>query len=284
MIFVVDASVVVKWFVEEPRHDLARDLFKSGAALVAPDIVLIETSNAFQKKASSGQMDRAQVKEAVSTLNDCFSELVPFSTLLPAALEMSLALKHPIYDCTYLACAEMVNGRLVTDDEKFFKRCAGNGRADAVVLLKDHSNALSEAIQDSVLPFTQELLSLFQIAQDTWNGICGRLGVSPAGGNLTDHALPWEIYTNSVPRRRLVSVLQGLPRENLAALLAIAWYGRGTNPDLAQGYRHALAIVGADTSTEIPYVAMQLQHIEIGLLMLQGNRDGPAASGDHQTD
>lgn len=252
MIFVVDASVAVKWFVDEPRHDIARNLIKSGASLIAPDIVLAEIANTFQKKVALGEIEQAQARKAAETLVDCFSELIAFHNLLRAALELSFALRHPVYDCAYLACAQMVNGRLVTDDARFFKRCAANDKAARVVLLNDWRLGLSDSIEESVLRDTKELLKLDQLAQETWKGICVQLGVNPYGGNLAKQVGAWELYGDSVPRRRLMAVLKSLPRENLAALLAIAWYGRGSNPDLAQGYHHALTTTASDTSTEVP--------------------------------
>lgn len=284
MIFVVDASVALKWFVDEPRHDIARDLLASGVALVAPELVLIETMNAFQKKVSLGQMTREQAMQAASVLEDCFHHVAPVSTVLPAAMDMSIDLKHPIYDCVYLICSEMLQGRLITDDEKFFKRCEQRGRADNIVLLQDFSGEFVDAIEQSVLPYTDELLTLYQMAQRTWGGICQQLNVDPNGGNLGKHMVSWVLYSDSLPRRRLVAALKELPRQNLAALLAIAWFGRGTNPDLAQGYRHALSILPDDTSSEIPYVAMQLQYIEIGLWTLRSQRGRLDKSDARSTD
>jgi predicted nucleic acid-binding protein len=284
LIFVVDASVALKWFVDEPRHNIARELLASGVALAAPDLVLIETMNAFQKKVSLGQMTGEQAQRAASTLEDCFHHLAPVSTLLPAAMDMSICLKHPIYDCAYLICAEELHGHLITDDEKFFSRCAQQRRTDNIVLLKDFNGELAEAIEESVLPYTDELLRLYQMAQETWSGICRQLDVDPNGGNLGKRMVPLALYSDSLPRRRLVAALKGLPRQNLAALLAIAWYGRGTNPDLAQGYRHALSILPDDTSSEAPYVAMQLQHIEIGLWTLRSQRGRLDRSDTRSTD
>ncbi len=34
------------------------------------------------------------------------------------ALELALALNHPVYDCLYLSCADIADGVLITADEK----------------------------------------------------------------------------------------------------------------------------------------------------------------------
>lgn len=46
MTCVVDASVAVKWFVEERGSTAARMVLSKYETLLAPDFILIETSNA----------------------------------------------------------------------------------------------------------------------------------------------------------------------------------------------------------------------------------------------
>src|ERR1700722_16052105 len=49
-------GVVVKWFVEEERCGLARDVFREGSELTAPDLLLVEVANAMRNKVRAGQM------------------------------------------------------------------------------------------------------------------------------------------------------------------------------------------------------------------------------------
>jgi len=46
MSLVVDASVAIKWFVEEIWSDAARAVLGSGEPLIAPDLVVPEACNA----------------------------------------------------------------------------------------------------------------------------------------------------------------------------------------------------------------------------------------------
>ena len=50
MTWVVDASVAVKWFVEEVRSTAARTVLSSGAPIIAPDLIIPETCNTAWKK------------------------------------------------------------------------------------------------------------------------------------------------------------------------------------------------------------------------------------------
>ena len=51
-------------------------------------------------------------------------ELVPTSVLKDRALAIAIELRHPAYDCFYLALAERSSSSLVTADERLIRRCA----------------------------------------------------------------------------------------------------------------------------------------------------------------
>jgi predicted nucleic acid-binding protein len=57
------------------------------------------------------------------------SSLVHSEPLVRRALELSIVLSHPVYDCVFLACAEQVEGRLATADEPLIKRVTARGFA-----------------------------------------------------------------------------------------------------------------------------------------------------------
>ena len=50
MSYVVDASVAIKWFIEEELHEQALSLFDQPDALVAPDLICMEIANVAGKK------------------------------------------------------------------------------------------------------------------------------------------------------------------------------------------------------------------------------------------
>ena len=51
--FVVDASVVVKWFVPEIHSDAARRLLTLPHQYLAPDLLLAETANTIWKRSAA---------------------------------------------------------------------------------------------------------------------------------------------------------------------------------------------------------------------------------------
>jgi predicted nucleic acid-binding protein len=119
MTLVADASVAVKWLVDEPDHMAARSLLDRNEQLQAPDFVLIEAGNVLWKKVRRRELTEEQAADAVDSLPRLFDELVPSNVLIARALHLAIELAHPVYDCLYLACAERANADLVTTDKRF---------------------------------------------------------------------------------------------------------------------------------------------------------------------
>jgi len=57
--YVLDASVVVKWFLPEPWAEAARRLRKADLECHSPDLLLLETCNALWKHIIKGNLDIA---------------------------------------------------------------------------------------------------------------------------------------------------------------------------------------------------------------------------------
>lgn len=118
MKLVVDASVAIKWYVQQPLTGAARQIAASGDLFIAPDLILAETANAFWKYVRAGQIDADKARAALSTLPEMFETLCPLLPLTNAALEIAVTLNHPVYDCFYLALARRESAPLVTADRR----------------------------------------------------------------------------------------------------------------------------------------------------------------------
>ena len=64
-------------------------------------------------------------------------EIRPSSTLLPAALELAIALDRPVYDSLYLALAVAEECALITADAKFHATIAASSLAGHVQWVED---------------------------------------------------------------------------------------------------------------------------------------------------
>ena len=126
MTLVVDASVAVRWLLPVVQDKTADELVRPNEQLIAPDLVLVEiTSAAWRFVAFEGlNADAAQsiVVEAASG----FDEIVPSLVLKDRALEIAIELRHPAYDCFYLALAEQRDCQMVSADRRLLARCAGS--------------------------------------------------------------------------------------------------------------------------------------------------------------
>lgn len=137
MALVVDASVAFKWFVPEPASNRALLLLDSDEALIAPDLAVVEVINAMWARLRGRTGFEQIVADAAIALPRIFEETAPSGALVQRALEMTIELNHPLYDCIYLALAEREQTRLVTADESFCRKANASTLASSVVSIEE---------------------------------------------------------------------------------------------------------------------------------------------------
>lgn len=124
---VVDASMAVQWFANEPGSETATRLLEAPAELLAPDHMSGEAANAWWKKVRRGEMGAADLDEAVVGLLAIGIAWVPTAELLPQASRLAVEIGHPVYDCLYLALAAERGARLATADVPLRRRASRMG-------------------------------------------------------------------------------------------------------------------------------------------------------------
>ena len=141
---VVDASIVVKWFVPEQNSDLAlklRDAHVDGSVgLIAPDLVAYEVANALRYRADLSEKDYEKCIRSLFDFNIIM--LAPSSRSIIDGSKLAKRSDLTIYDAAYYEIARNLDCSLITADEQFFKKVAMPKKekdADTrVVLLKDY--------------------------------------------------------------------------------------------------------------------------------------------------
>ena len=134
MSLVLDASVALKWFVQE--DGAASALALAGREdLIAPDLLVAEVANGLWKMEQVGRLPAKAVDLALARLPRYFQQLAPVEPLAARALGIARRLGHPVYDCFYLALAEQANASFVTADSRLLERLAGTSLVTLAVSL-----------------------------------------------------------------------------------------------------------------------------------------------------
>lgn len=121
---VIDASVVVRWYIaDDPLHAKALDV-KGYYELIAPSLIQAEVANAMWKYVRIDKLDRDDACASVDLLPDLLT-LTDDRLLIGAAQRLGIEINHSVYDCFYLALARRETAALITAD----RRLADKGRA-----------------------------------------------------------------------------------------------------------------------------------------------------------
>lgn len=129
MNLVVDASVAVKLGVFEEGALEARQLLNRGASIKAPDLLVSEVSSALWRKELKGDLSTAERRAGLAAALSAFDDFAPCKDLADRALDLAVSLKHPVYDCFYLALAEREGATFVTADARLIHRLRESGWA-----------------------------------------------------------------------------------------------------------------------------------------------------------
>ena len=139
---VIDASVAIKWVVEENGTPEALALLNEGS-LLAPDLLIPECANILWKKVGRSELEKDEAIMAARLLQRSDVEIVPTRSLMEQALKLSIDLEHAAYDCVYLSLVLEQDRLFVTADERLRRKLAErkDARFDSrIVLLLEGTN------------------------------------------------------------------------------------------------------------------------------------------------
>ena len=121
---VVDASVALKWFVDEPDSAHASALREAHLAghspLVAPDLLIYEVANALLH---NSKFSEQEIERALATLYDLQLELVtPTAELAQTVIRVAGRFGLTFYDALYVGLAQELDMELITADRRLSRR------------------------------------------------------------------------------------------------------------------------------------------------------------------
>jgi predicted nucleic acid-binding protein len=132
---VLDASVAANHFFPGPGSAAARAFVRSGARMIAPDLIFAEFASVAIKFVRRGLAPAAVARDAIALLPLLVHEVVALGDLTRPAYDLAEELGFSTYDAFYLALARGRGIRLVTADAKLARRAIDIGMADHVHLL-----------------------------------------------------------------------------------------------------------------------------------------------------
>jgi len=133
--YVVDASVVVKWFIPEILTDFAIELLQPDNTLLAPDLLVPEVSNTLWKKVRREELTLDDALQCLADLSRMPLQLNPSAEFIEDALRLSATEGMTAYDGLYLALASNLDCRMVTADARLRNSISNKALQGRVLLL-----------------------------------------------------------------------------------------------------------------------------------------------------
>jgi predicted nucleic acid-binding protein len=119
---VLDASVAVRWVVEEEGSAEAAALLEQDVAWIAPRLLLTEVASALRRKVAAGALPAAVAGQSLDALLQAVSDgvvrLADDERIVSQALLLAVSLEHKVPDCLYLALAEREGAAIATADDR----------------------------------------------------------------------------------------------------------------------------------------------------------------------
>ena len=259
----VDASVAVKWLVEEEGRREALTLTAPRLKRHAPDLVLHECANVIWKKKRRGEIPSGQpFIDQIAQLPEAV-DLHPGADLVRDAARIALEVGHSVYDCFYIACAKLTDSVLVTSDRRLADVVSRSTHTVTAVLLDDRkAMARIEAAGVRLIISPEkvaELIEAWDRFMATWDSVLkdtfssasteGFRIITPEHRELVKH-----LVQTSPTYRRLIDMVQDLNHDERVDLLVLGWSGRDAKMTRRGLLEHAFDMVDRLDTTYIAHL------------------------------
>ena len=120
MTLVIDASVAVQWFLDEPGSEAASRLLTGREVLAAPDLILLEVGSVLGRAVRSDALPFDLAQEALDGLPRHLA-LYPLVDLAQEAFAGAGRFGGSIYDFCYIALGRRLKAKVVSNDKELIK-------------------------------------------------------------------------------------------------------------------------------------------------------------------
>ena len=121
---VIDANVAAALLLDLAYSTAAREAIGSARSITAPDVIVHEFTNVLWKLITSEKITSSFARQALVGLDVLVSDFVAGRVIAGEALRIATEIRHPVYDCFYLALALDRDAPLLTADRRFAARVA----------------------------------------------------------------------------------------------------------------------------------------------------------------
>ena len=121
---VLDASVMLKWFMQENHSDKAKSIkdahLRGRFTITIPDIAIYEIGNALRYEP---EFSPKEISRAVTELYELNLDIIaPLPDIIGPTAEIACQSEITFYDAFYIALAKELNLQFVTADEKLYNK------------------------------------------------------------------------------------------------------------------------------------------------------------------
>lgn len=118
---VIDANIAIKWFLPEPKSELAQVVLKKKPDMYVPAYFFIETDSILTKKVRKKELSLKEAQHISTVLRSFPFQTIKLSMIRDNAFELASELYFSYYDALYLTTAMLLKSRVFTADERFVR-------------------------------------------------------------------------------------------------------------------------------------------------------------------
>ena len=134
-LYVIDASIAVKWFLPEVYSEKALEILGEDAAFMAPEFLKLEFDSVLSKWCRSGRLEKSISMEIRHTFRELPITYIDHGTVENIAFHYASHAPVTLYDALYLMTAELYEARVVTADAKLADSVSGLPERELVRLI-----------------------------------------------------------------------------------------------------------------------------------------------------
>jgi predicted nucleic acid-binding protein len=138
---VVDACLVVKWYIPEVHSTEAQRFLPPAFTLHVPDLFYAELGNILRNKAVVKRPYEITIEEGRRILHEVLRLPLmsyPMAPLLAAAYDLAVApAPQTVYDSIYLTLARSIGCRMATADRAFYEGMVARGDGADLIWVAD---------------------------------------------------------------------------------------------------------------------------------------------------